>query len=70
MRITGTNTVTELDYLYHFEAAAKASAAACATMAAQAYDPSLRTACARQCEISLDCQQRARELICKLGGTT
>lgn len=70
MRITETSTATELDYLYNFEAAAKASVAACAATAAQAYDPAFRTACIQQCKMSLGLQQKARELIVKLGGTT
>lgn len=65
-----SNSMSELDYLYCYEAAAKASVAACAATAAQAYAPALRMACLRQCETALEFQHRARVLIARLGGAT
>lgn len=60
--------VSDLNLLYTFEGAARASAAAWASAAAQADDPQLRRRLADMVAPSLRVQEEARALIRKLGG--
>lgn len=62
--------ISDLDLLYTFEGAARASVAAWAAAAAQVEDPKLRQRLADMVAPSLAVQGKARDLIRRLGGQT
>lgn len=66
---TQTDTLTDMDVLYTFEASAAASVSAYAMSMTKVHDEALRNKLHDLMESSFKAQQQARNLLIKLGGS-